>query len=87
MVYQRCCRLGARIDNMFLVIIIPVATVVLAVLGYFGQRLVARNDNAHEKLWGAVNDLRQDFAELKAGQSEINGKLDILVNGRGKSDG
>ena len=73
-----------RLVVMGWIILAAVAPVVLAVLGYFGQRLVARNDAAHDKLWGEVKEIRVDVAELKTGQANINGKLDILVNGRGK---
>ena len=73
-----------RLVGMGWIILAAVAPVVIAVFGYFGQRLVARNDAAHDKLWGEVKEIRVDVAELKTGQANINGKLDILVNGRGK---
>ena len=68
------------------IVLAAVAPVVIAVLGYFGKRLVDKNDAAHDRLWGVVEEVRSDVGELKVGQGKIEAKIDMLIQ-NGKSDG
>ena len=68
------------------IVLAAVAPVVIAVMGYFGKRLVDKNDAAHDRLWGVVEEVRSDVGELKVGQGKIEAKIDMLIQ-NGKSDG
>ena len=61
------------------IVLASVTPVVLAVVGYFVKRLVDKNDAAHDRLWGVVEEVRSDVGDLKVGQGKIEAKLDMLI--------
>ena len=69
-----------------LIVLAAVMTVIFALGGWIGERLVERNDAAHERLWDEVKDMRVEIGDLKVGQAEIKAQLGILIK-NGGSDG
>ena len=66
-----------------LIVLAAVMTVIFALGGWIGKRLVERNDAAHERLWDEVKDMRVEIGDLKVGQAEIKAQLGILIKNGG----
>ena len=70
-------------EQVGLIVLAAVMTVIFALGGWIGKRLVERNDTAHERLWDEVKDLRVEIGDLKVGQAEIKAQLGILIKNGG----